>query len=77
MKPTILVDPLQRTMELIFSKDKLKYLKANYNLIKRDKISEESFYKKNIDTKFIIGQPTLKLSTLKKAKKLKQFQCRK
>ncbi len=72
MKPTILVDPFPRTMELIFSKDKLKYLRANYNLIKRDKISEESFYNKNIDNaKFIIGQPTLKLSTLKKAKKLK------
>ena len=72
MKPTILVDPFPRTMELIFSKDKLKYLRANYNLIKRDKISEENFYNKNIDNaKFIIGQPTLKLSTLKKAKKLK------
>ena len=35
MKPTILVDPFPRTMELIFSKDKLNYLKSNYKLIKR------------------------------------------
>ncbi len=72
MKPTILVDPFPRTLELIFTKDKLAYLKSNYNLIKRDKITEENFYNKNIDNaKFIIGQPTLKLSILKKAKKLK------
>ncbi|MDC2979806.1 hypothetical protein OAY11_03255, partial [Pelagibacteraceae bacterium] len=72
MKPTILVDPFPRTMELIFSKDKLNYLKSNYKLIKRKKVSEENFYNRNIsNAKFIIGQPTLKLSTLKKAKKLK------
>ena len=72
MKPTILVDPFPRTMELIFTKDKLNYLKSNFKLIKRHKQSEESFYNKNIsDAKFIIGQPTLKLSILKKAKKLK------
>ena len=68
MKPTILVDPFPRTMELIFSKDKLNYLKSNYKLIKRIKHTEEDFYNKNIsEAKFIIGQPTLKLSTLKKA----------
>ena len=72
MKPTILVDPFPRTMELIFSKDKLNYLKSNYKLIKRIKLTEEDFYNKNIsEAKFIIGQPTLKLSTLQKAKKLK------
>ena len=72
MKPTILVDPFPRTMELIFSKDKLNYLKSNYKLIKRIKHTEEDFYNKNIsEAKFIIGQPTLKLSTLKKAKKLR------
>ena len=72
MKPTILVDPFPRTMELIFTKDKLKYLKSNYKLIERNNISEENFYNMNIsNAKFIIGQPTLKLSTLKKAKKLK------
>ena len=72
MKPTILVDPFPRTMELIFTKDKLNYLKSNFKLIKRYKQSEESFYNKNIsNAKFIIGQPTLKLSILKKAKKLK------
>ena len=72
MKPTILVDPFPRSMELIFTKDKLKYLKSNYKLIERNNISEENFYNKNISkAKFIIGQPTLKLSTLKKAKKLK------
>ena len=72
MKPTILVDPFPRTMELIFSKDKLNYLKSNYKLIKRKKVSEENFYNRNIsNAKFIIGQPTLKLSILKKAKKLK------
>ncbi len=72
MKPIILVDPFPRTMELIFTKDKLKYLKSNYKLIERTNTSEENFYNKNIpNAKFIIGQPTLKLSTLKKAKKLK------
>ena len=48
MKPTILVDPFPRTMELIFSKDKLNYLKSNYKLIKRKKVSEENFYNRNI-----------------------------
>ena len=67
MKPTILVDPFPRTMELIFTKDKLKYLKSNYKLIERSNKSEENFYNKHIhNAKFIIGQPTLKLSTLKK-----------
>ena len=68
MKPTILVDPFPRTMELIFSKDKLNYLKSNYKLIKRNKGSEENFYNKNIsDAKFIIGQPTLKIIYFKKS----------
>ena len=72
MKPTILVDPFPRTMELIFTAAKLNYLKSNYKLIKRNKISVENFYEKNIsEAKYIIGQPTLKLSILKKAKKLK------
>ena len=72
MKPTILVDPFPRTMELIFSKNNLDYLNFNYTLIERVKVSEEDFYDRNIaNAKFIIGQPTLKLSALKKAKKLK------
>ena len=72
MKPTILVDPFPRTMELIFTKEKLNYLKSNYKLVERNNISEENFYNMNIsNAKFIIGQPTLNLSTLKKAKKLK------
>ncbi len=72
MMPTILVDPFPRTMELIFSKNRLNYLQKNYKLIERNKHSEENFYNRYIsDAKFIIGQPTLKLSTLKKAKKLK------
>ena len=59
MKPTILVDPYPRTMELIFSKDNLNYLKSNYKLIKRIKLTEQDFYNKNIsEAKFIIGQPT-------------------
>ena len=72
MKPIILVDPFPRTMELIFSKDKLNYLNSKFKLIKRVKLLEKDFYEKNIENaKFIIGQPTLELSTLKKAKKLK------
>ena len=71
-KPIILVDPFPRTMELIFSKDKLNYLNSKFKLIKRGKILEKDFYERNIENaKFIIGQPTLELSTLKKAKKLK------
>ncbi len=72
IKPIILVDPFPRTMELIFSKDKLNYLNSKFKLIKRGKILEKDFYEKNIENaKFIIGQPTLELSTLKKAKNLK------
>ena len=44
MKPIILVDPFPRTMELIFTKDKLKYLKSNFKLIERTNTSEENFY---------------------------------
>ena len=46
MKPTILVDPFPRTMELIFTKDKLKYLNQIINLLK------EIIHQKKI---FIIG----------------------
>ena len=41
MKPIILVDPFPRTMELIFTKDKLKYLKSNYKLVERSNKSEQ------------------------------------
>ena len=59
-------------MELIFSKESYNYLKSNYTLIERKKINESTFYNKNIsNAKFIIGQPTLSLFTLQKAKKLK------
>tara|TARA_B100001057_G_scaffold497434_1_gene601523 strand:+ start:448 stop:1476 length:1029 start_codon:yes stop_codon:yes gene_type:complete len=72
IKPIILIDPFPRTMELIFSKESYNYLKSNYTLIERKKINESTFYNKNIsNAKFIIGQPTLSLFTLQKAKKLK------
>ena len=72
MMKTILIDPFPRKMELIFTKAKLQLLKKNFKLINAPKKNKSKFYEKYINhADFIIGQPNLETSTLKKAKKLK------
>ena len=69
---TILIDPFPREMELIFTKEKLRLLKKNFNLINAPKKNKLKFYEKYIPkADFIIGQPNLQTNILKKAKKLK------
>ena len=69
---TILVDPYPRKMELIFTSQKIQALKKNYNLINAPKKNQTLFYEKNIHkADYIIGQPNLSTSLLKKASKLK------
>ncbi len=68
----IIVDPFPRQMDLIFSKDKLVYLKKNFKLINAPIKNKKNFYENNISkADFIIGQPDLPNSILKKAAKLK------
>ena len=68
---TILVDPYPRKMELIFTPQKIQFLKKNYNLINAPKKNQALFYEKNIHkADYIIGQPSLPTSLLKKASKL-------
>ena len=72
MMKTILIDPFPREMELIFTKEKLRLLKKNFNLINAPKKNKLKFYEKYIPkADFIIGQPNLQTNILKKAKKLK------
>ena len=69
---TIIVDPFPREMDLIFSRDKLVYLKKNFKLINAPIKNKKLFYEKNIsNADFIIGQPNLSNTILKKATKLK------
>ena len=69
---TILVDPFPRKMELIFTPQKIKMLKKNYKIINVPQKNKSSFYENNISkADFIIGQPNLPTSLLKKASKLK------
>ena len=69
---TIIVDPFPREMNLIFSKDKLVYLKRNFNLINVPNRNKKKFYEDNISkADFIIGQPDLTNSILRRAAKLK------
>jgi len=69
---TILVDPFPRKMELIFTPQKIKILKKNYKMINVPQKNKSSFYENNISkADFIIGQPDLPNSLLKRASKLK------
>ena len=71
-KHIVIQDPFPRTLKLIFSKDKFKTLKSNYNLINAPKKNKKNFYDKNIQkASFIIGQPDLPKEILIKAKNLK------
>ena len=73
-KPIILLDPFPRSIELIFSKEDILYLKNTFKLLyaPRNKRDKKKFYSNNIaSAKFIIGQPDLPTSLLEKASKLK------
>ena len=74
-KPIIICDPYPRTLDLIFSKEKFKKLNTKFKLINvpsDNKKIKENFYNKNISlASFIIGQPNLPTSLLKKAINLK------
>ena len=68
----IIIDPFPRKMDLIFSKEKLQKLKRKFQLIYVTKRDKDLFYEQNISkADFIIGQPYLPISILKKAKNLK------
>ena len=71
-KPVILLDPYPRTMDILFSKENLKYLKKNFTLIKAPKVNKKKFYKENLSkVSYIFGQPDLPTELIKKQSKLK------
>lgn len=73
MKKLIVIsDPFPRTLDLIFTKKKLKELKTKYTLIVAPSKNKKNFYEKNIHkASFIMGQPDLDKKLLSKAIKLK------
>ena len=71
-KPIVISDPYPRTLDLIFTKKKLKELKSKYKIINAPQKNKKKFYEKNIQNAlFIMGQPNLDKKLLSKAKKLK------
>ena len=71
-KLIVILDPFPRTLDLMFSKEKLKILKSKYQTITAPKKNKKNFYKKNIHrATFIMGQPDLNKKLLIKATKLK------
>jgi len=71
-KPFIITDPYPRTMDILFSKENLKYLKKNFTLIKAPKVNKKKFYKENLSkVSYIFGQPDLPTELIKKQSKLK------
>ena len=71
-KSIVILDPFPRTLDLIFSKEKLKVLMSKYKTITAPKKNKKNFYKKNIHkAAFIMGQPDLDKELLVKATKLK------
>ena len=73
-KPIILTDPFPRTLGLIFTNYNLQFLKSNFKLIAAPKSQEnkKKFYENHIGSaSYIIGQPNLPTSLLKKATNLK------
>ena len=59
-KPIVITDPYPRTLDLIFTKKKLKELKSKYKTITAPKINKKKFYDNNIHkATFIMGQPDL------------------
>jgi len=71
-KPIVISDPYPRTLDLIFTKKKLKELKSKYKIINAPQKNKKKFYEENIqNASFIMGQPNLDKKLLSKAKKLK------
>ena len=71
-KPIVISDPYPRTLDLIFTKKKLKELKSKYKIINAPQNNKKKFYEENIQNAlFIMGQPNLDKKLLSKAKKLK------
>ena len=71
-KLIVITDPYPRTLDLIFTKKKLKEMKSKYKTITAPKINKKKFYEDNIHkATFIMGQPNLDKKLLSKAKKLK------
>ena len=71
-KLIVISDPFPRTLDLIFTKKKLKELKTKYKVLTVPKNNSYKFYEKNIhNATFIMGQPNLDKKLLLKAKKLK------
>ena len=71
-KSIVISDPYPRTLDLIFTKKKLKELKSKYKIINAPQKNKKKFYEKNIqNASFIMGQPNLDKKLLSKAKKLK------
>ena len=71
-KPIIISDPYPRNLKLIFNDKTFKKLKNKYILIYPPKKNKNNFYRNNIHkVTFIMGQPNLPTSVLRKAKKLK------
>ena len=72
IKPVVISDPYPRTLDLIFTKTKLKELKTKYKIIVAPKKNKKNFYENNIGkATFIMGQPNLDKYLLSKASKLK------
>ena len=72
-KLLVISDPYPRTLDLIFTKKKLKELKSKYKVLSIPKgNNKKKFYEDNIHkATFIMGQPNLNRKLLSKAKKLK------
>ena len=71
-KSIVISDPYPRTLDLIFTKKKLKELKSKYKIINAPQKNKKKFYEENIqNASFIMGQPNLDKKLLSKAKKLK------
>ena len=71
-KLIVISDPFPRTLNLIFTKNKLRELKAKYKVITAPIKNKKNFYENNIkNATFIMGQPNLDKKLLSKAKKLK------
>ena len=71
-KPIVISDPFPRTLNLIFTKKKLKELKTKYKVLIAPNKNKKKFYEDHIEkVTFIMGQPDLDSNLLSKAKKLK------
>ncbi len=71
-KPIVISDPFPRTLNLIFTKKKLRELKTKYKVLIAPNKNKKKFYEDHIEkVTYIMGQPDLDRNLLSKAKKLK------